>query len=440
MKNKEKPTSIILSLLAVIGLLVSGATVTVNPVMPGSIIISLTSCPSGYNQVTALEGVTLRGTLLVNGDVGNTGGSDLLAATGTISAPTFTGNSVNSSSVSGGTPSGTVSQPIFAGDAVASTKVSGGTPSGTVDAPVFTGTALGTHAHTEGTLTAAAQIFTGSSSTVGAQTFTGSSSTVGAQTFTGSSSTVAAQTISWPAGVPTNTAESSHTHSGSTLTAAAQTFTGTLTTTVINHTHGLSFARGATTGAVKTTQGFTSSSDTSSTAITEVTDNPGGGAANYTPAGTNGTSAVSGNTGAGSSHNHNISWPAGVPTNATSTVTPLGSNGTSTVTPLGSNSTSTVTPLGSNGSSAVTGTSQAVSAGTPAGTNSAPTFTGNALATHQHDTTATGTVSQPTFGGDALSGHLHATTATGSISVPTFTGDSIANVQAYVKVIFCVKT
>ena len=78
-------------------------------------------------------------------------------------------------------------------------------------------------------------------------------------------------------------------------TVAAPTFTGDLLAThthpytqVVNHTHGLSFARGATTGGATTTQGFTTSTDTSSTAITDVTNNPGGGVASGTTSGTSG--------------------------------------------------------------------------------------------------------------------------------------------------------
>lgn len=65
------------------------------------------------------------------------------------------------------------------------------------------------------------------------------------------------------------------------------------------------------------------------------------------------------------------------------------------------------------GPTAASGTVAAVSAGTPSGTVSQPTFTGNALGTHQHDAisagTPSGTVSQPTFTGNALGTHQHET-------------------------------
>lgn len=55
-----------------------------------------------------------------------------------------------------------------------------------------------------------------------------------------------------------------------------------------------------------------------------------------------------------------------------------------------------------------------------AGTISAPTFTGSALATHQHAAitagTPAGTVSQPTFTGDALATHQHAAVSAGTPS------------------------
>jgi hypothetical protein len=88
----------------------------------------------------------------------------------------------------------------------------------------------------------------------------------------------------------------------------------------------------------------------------------------------------------------------------------------------------------------LSGSSEAVSAGTPAGSVSTPTFTGDALSTHQHSTTATGSNSAPTFTGSALSGHTHTVTATGTNSAPDFTGTQVANVQSFVRVIFCVKT
>ena len=82
----------------------------------------------------------------------------------------------------------------------------------------------------------------------------------------------------------------------------------------------------------------------------------------------------------------------------------------------------------------VSGSTAAITAGTPAGTVSTPTFTGSALGTHQHSTTATGTVSQPTFSGSVLGTHQHGTTATGTVSQPTFSGASMSIVPPYIVV------
>jgi len=49
----------------------------------------------------------------------------------------------------------------------------------------------------------------------------------------------------------------------------------------------------------------------------------------------------------------------------------------------------------------------------------------------------TGTVSQPTFSGSALGTHTHTTTATGTVSQPTFTGDAVTNAPSYVNLILC---
>ena len=175
------------------------------------------SCPSSWTQVTALNGVMLQGTIAANGDVGQTGGSNSITATGTVSTPTFTGAQGTTSATSGGTPAGTNGTVSFtpagtngtasftpAGTNGTTTTgaTTGGTPAGTISAlttgpdssttggvakaiaqtPTFTGSALATHTHT-----VPAETFTGSSGTVPAETFTGSSGTVPAETFTGSS-------------------------------------------------------------------------------------------------------------------------------------------------------------------------------------------------------------------------------------------------------------
>lgn len=236
-------------------------------------------------------------------------------------------------------PSGTVSQPSFTGTSSQSTSSdSAGTPSGTVSQPTFTGSALSSHTHA----------FTGNavnSSLVSAGTPAGTNST---PTFTGS-------------------ALATHTH----------TFTGSA---LANHSHELPFQIPTTTTTRQIAAAtFGTGTSRAATAVSTT------GTANTTSAAVALTQSVS----------------AG-------------------------------TPAGTNAS---------VSAGTPAGTVSAPTFTGSALATHQHSTTATGsnssdsagtpsgTVSQPTFTGSALSVHSHTLTPSGTVSQPTFTGSSVSVIQ-----------
>jgi hypothetical protein len=119
-----------------------------------------------------------------------TGGAKTVAATGSVAAPTFTGNSNTTSSVSGGTPVGTVSTPTFTGSQGTTSAVSGGTPAGTVSTPTFTGSALSTHTHT---LTPAGTIstptFTGSPLSGHTHTVT-PTGTNSAPAFTGSASSV----------------------------------------------------------------------------------------------------------------------------------------------------------------------------------------------------------------------------------------------------------
>jgi len=60
----------------------------------GAIVLSLTSCPTGFSQVTALDGFFIQGTLAAHGDVGTTGGNATITPAGTISQPTFTGDPI----------------------------------------------------------------------------------------------------------------------------------------------------------------------------------------------------------------------------------------------------------------------------------------------------------------------------------------------------------
>lgn len=168
-----------------------------SPIPTGSILIIDTgSCPSGFTEV--LNGKFPFGTSSVNADIGTLGGSDSIVPSGNIGTLTFTGNSISTSLVSGGTPTGTISQPTFTGNAlgthshelpfqiptttttrqiaaatfgtgtariatsvsttgtanttsaaVALTQsITAGTPTGTISIPTFTGNALSTHSHT----------------------------------------------------------------------------------------------------------------------------------------------------------------------------------------------------------------------------------------------------------------------------------------------------
>lgn len=56
------------------------------------IVLTLTTCPSGYVEATELEGVALIGTVAANKNVGTSIGSNTITPTGTVSQPTFTGD------------------------------------------------------------------------------------------------------------------------------------------------------------------------------------------------------------------------------------------------------------------------------------------------------------------------------------------------------------
>src|SRR5687768_8250976 len=57
-----------------------------------SILIDSGTCPTGYEENTALNGKTLIGTLAANKNVGTTVGSDTITPAGVNSVPTFAGN------------------------------------------------------------------------------------------------------------------------------------------------------------------------------------------------------------------------------------------------------------------------------------------------------------------------------------------------------------
>lgn len=145
---------------------VQGQGYLTNSLPSGVIILTLTSCPATFTEVSALSGKFLQGTVVANGDVGTTGGNSSITPAGTVTAPIFTGSAGTDSAVSAGTPAGTNGTTTTGGTAIAATAtaaivVSTGTGNNvannththpshthTVPAEVFTGSALPTHTHT----------------------------------------------------------------------------------------------------------------------------------------------------------------------------------------------------------------------------------------------------------------------------------------------------
>lgn len=288
----------------------------------GAILLIVSGgCPTGFNEATELDGVTLIGTLSAHGDVGTTGGSDTITPTGTVSQPTFAGNFVSTSSDTAGTPAGTVSQ------------------------PTFTGAALGTHLHGVGTYAASAPTFTGS--VLGTHLHG-----VGSYANTAITAGTPAGTIAWPAGVPT--------------------FAGSPFSDVINHTHSVNVGSAndisSTTGAGNFFAGTTSS-------VVATAANPAGGVASITPAGTNswpaGVPAFSGS--ALGTHNHTFSGSS----EAVSAGTPGGTNSAPALSGS-SEAISAGTPAGTVSQPTFSGSALAAHAHsvTATGSVSQPTFSG----------------------------------------------------------------
>jgi len=248
---------------------------------------------------------------------------------GTVAANADVGGIGGADSI---TPAGTVSQPTFTGNALAGHvhSFTGAALAG--HGHTFTGSALGTHLHGVGTYAAAAPTFTGA-------------------------------------------ALGTHLHGVGTLAASAPTFTGAASSVVVNHVHVQSVNSAATGGL----SGYTADTSTNTSATSGYsTANPTGGAASYTPAGTNSAPTLSGS---------DAAITAG-------------------------------TPAGTNNAPALSGSSAAVGAGTPAGTL---------------DSVSGGT---PAGTLDSVG----AGTPAGTVSQPTFAGNSFDNRSAFVKVIFCRKT
>jgi len=105
--------------------------------------------------------------------------------------------------------------------------------------------------------------------------------------------------LSAAAQVFTGSALGTHAHTGGTYSAAAQVFTGTLSTAVVNHVHTLATGTGSTgnfaqvIGTVDSSSGGTGATPTQTTLGTRSVATVGG-VASYTPAGTNAASAVTG--------------------------------------------------------------------------------------------------------------------------------------------------
>jgi len=145
------------------------------PLLPSGIVALILSgsCPSGWSEVAALNGKMLRGTVAANNDVGTSGGNSTITPTGSVAAPTFTGNAgtVPAETFTGN--AGTVPAQTFTGSSATTSAVSAGTPAGTNGASATSGNCAATNI-AAGTGSTTACKATAPNLTVTAQTFTGS--------------------------------------------------------------------------------------------------------------------------------------------------------------------------------------------------------------------------------------------------------------------------
>lgn len=195
-----------------------------------------TTLGAGWAEETTLNGKFLLGTLEAAADIGGTGGADSVTPAGTVSQPTFTGTSSQStSSDSAGTPAGTVAWPAgvpsFVGAAFSNIinhlHVVNITDTGhthlTQRYPTATGSSTGFTIDTSMSGTLADNTLPTKTGTTGISATT--NNPVG-----GVASITPGGTISWPAGVPTFSGSALATH-GHTLTPAGTvsqpTFAGT---------------------------------------------------------------------------------------------------------------------------------------------------------------------------------------------------------------------
>lgn len=199
-------------------------------------------------------------------------------------------------------------------------------PTGFSEVPTLNGVML------VGTLVANADVGTTGGANSITPTTASTSLTAAAQGFTGSSATSSAVSAGTPSGT-NGTSTVVPLGTNGTSTAAPQVFTGAASTVIVNHVH-IETINSSITGS--TGNGFPALLDASTsggpTSLWMSTANPTGGSANYTPAGTNGTSSVGAQTFTGASS------VVGAPVftgsalgNHDHTVTAVGTNGTSAV-------------------------------------------------------------------------------------------------------------
>ena len=134
--------------------------VIIPTIQPGTIsFVTTGNCPTGWTEITELNGKTLVGTLAANGNVGTTGGLDSITPAGTNNALIFTGTPITFTEVInhthavtsvGSAATGSTTNLTGASDTSSTTATavnpSGGvasfvkTPAGSINTPVFTGT------------------------------------------------------------------------------------------------------------------------------------------------------------------------------------------------------------------------------------------------------------------------------------------------------------
>lgn len=272
---------------------------------------------------------------------GGTGGAKTSVSTGTVSTPTFTGNSNQvTSSLSAGTPAGIVSQPTLVMNAY--------TPTGNVAAPTFTGNTVNT-------------------TSVGAGTPTGNNTAPVLNGTTANTSAVSAGTPAGTNSIPvfTGSALGNHSHE-----LPLQIVSNTLHRLLAAATFGTGTSRAAAANAAADVANVTNANVALTQAVSA-----------GTPAGTINAAAFTGS--ALATHNHNVV--------ATGTINAPVFTGDA----LAAHNHN-VAVSGTNSAPTFTGT-----ANTLTGTVAQPTFNGNALANHNHTLTPAGTVSQPSYTGNA---------------------------------------